>query len=64
MNKQLHALAQKEMMRKEFLTMLGLGAATLMGFSSILKLLNGENPIVHHQPKQAMHDNSSSPYGT
>ena len=40
MQKQLQTLVQKEVTRKEFMATLGLGAATIMGFGSILKLVN------------------------
>jgi hypothetical protein len=41
MNKQLSSLMQKEMTRKEFLAAIGLGIATLLGFGSLLRMLNG-----------------------
>jgi hypothetical protein len=41
MNKQVNQLLQKEMTRQEFLTTIGFGVASLLGLSSILKLLNG-----------------------
>jgi hypothetical protein len=53
MNKQLSALMQKEVTRKEFLAMLGLGVATLLGFGSIIRLLSGNK-----------HDSSVAGYGT
>ena len=43
MNKQLNSLMQKEMTRKEFLATFGLGVATLMGFGSIIRMLNNRN---------------------
>jgi Trp operon repressor len=39
---QLNNLMQKEMSRKEFIATLGLGIASVLGFSSILKLLFGK----------------------
>jgi hypothetical protein len=46
MNKNIKNLMQKEMSRKEFLTTLGFGLATIMGFSSIIKFLTGKsNPF-------------------
>jgi hypothetical protein len=45
MNKQLDVLMHKEMTRKEFLTTLGVGLVTLLGFSSLLRLLTGKQ---HH----------------
>jgi Trp operon repressor len=43
MNKHLETLMQKEMTRREFLTALGLGVATVMGFGSIIRLLSGKH---------------------
>lgn len=43
MQRQVQELLHKEMTRHEFLATLGLGIASLLGFSSILKLLNA-NP--------------------
>lgn len=40
MQKQVQELLHKEMTRQEFITTLGLGLASLMGLSSILKLVN------------------------
>lgn len=42
MNKQLGVLLQKEMTRKEFMATLGFGVASVMGFSSIVKLATGK----------------------
>jgi hypothetical protein len=39
MDKPLQSLMQKEMTRKEFLATIGLGVASVLGFSSLLKLL-------------------------
>lgn len=39
---------QKEMTRKEFLGTLGLGLVSLLGFSSVVHLLNG-NKQLHAQ---------------
>jgi Trp operon repressor len=44
--KKINELLHKEMTRKEFLATLGFGVATLLGFSSALKLITGrENPL-------------------
>jgi hypothetical protein len=43
MNKQLDTLMQKEMTRKEFLATMGLAVASIMGFSSVLRLLGGKS---------------------
>jgi hypothetical protein len=39
MDKPIQTLMQKEMTRKEFLATVGLGVASILGFSSLLKLL-------------------------
>jgi hypothetical protein len=41
--KPLDQLLQKEMNRKEFLLTLGLGTASMFGFSTIIKLLTGRS---------------------
>lgn len=41
-NTQLQDLLQKEMSRKEFLTTLGFGLLSLVGVSSLIKLLSGK----------------------
>jgi hypothetical protein len=43
MSKRIDSLMQREMSRKEFLATLGFGAATLMGFSSILQMVTGKD---------------------
>ncbi|HSX33023.1 MAG TPA: hypothetical protein VLF91_01655 [Candidatus Saccharimonadales bacterium] len=45
MHKQLEAIMQKEMSRKEFLATLGFGVASVFGFSSVLRLLNGKSHV-------------------
>lgn len=55
MNKALNTLLQKEMTRKEFLATLGLGVASLLGFSSVIRLLNS-----HHSQANGY---GSHPYG-
>lgn len=37
------ALMQKEMTRKEFLATMGLAGASILGFSSIVKLVTGKS---------------------
>ena len=39
---QIHNAMQKEMTRKEFLTTLGFGLASLLGFASVIRLLTGK----------------------
>jgi hypothetical protein len=52
MTKPLDQLMQKEMTRKEFLTTLGFGLASLMGLSTIIHMLTGKslthNGVVRH----------------
>lgn len=43
MTKPINVLLQKEMSRKEFVTTLGLGMATVMGFSTIIHMLTGKS---------------------
>lgn len=43
MKNNLNTLLQKEMTRKEFLATLGLGVATVMGLTTVLKMLSGNN---------------------
>ena len=40
-------LTQKEMTRKEFLLVLGLGIASILGFSGLIRLLTGKHPHQH-----------------
>ncbi len=44
----LNDLMEKEMTRKEFLTTLGFGIATILGFSTLLQLLGKKNPLHQH----------------
>ena len=46
---QLNNLMQKEMTRKEFLTTMGFGVASVLGFSSLLKMLFGKGEQHHAQ---------------
>lgn len=43
MTKPVAALMQKEMTRKEFLATLGLAGASVLGFSSVVKLVTGKS---------------------
>jgi hypothetical protein len=45
MNKPLQTLMQKEMTRKEFLGTLGLAVGSVLGFSSVIRMLNGKNQL-------------------
>lgn len=60
MKEQIGELVQKEMTRKEFLTTVGFGVVSIMGFSSLLKLLTGKS----HSLKRNLSDGyGSSAYG-
>lgn len=43
MTKVLHALLQKEMSRKEFLMTAGLAVGSLLGFSTLIRMLTGKS---------------------
>jgi hypothetical protein len=49
MNKQISELTQREITRKEFLTIAGFGIMSIMGIGSIIKLLSGKSTIFNHQ---------------
>jgi len=51
MTKPIHTLMQKDMTRKEFLTAMGFGVASIFGFSTLIHLLTGKSfgPIQHQQ---------------
>jgi hypothetical protein len=57
MTRPLDDLMQKEMTRKEFLAALGFGVASIMGFSTIIRLLTG------HSADSLLHNNKSSSLG-
>jgi hypothetical protein len=52
------AILQREVTRKEFLATLGLGVASVMGFSNLIRLLTGKSVESHLTHK------SSSGYGS
>ena len=58
--KQLNTLMQKEMTRKEFLTTLGFGLASIMGFSTIVHFLFGKG---EHRLHEVGSGYGSSVYG-
>lgn len=45
MNDSLHALMQKEMTRKEFLGVLGVIIASILGITSVLRILGIKEPL-------------------
>jgi hypothetical protein len=59
MKQQINELAQKEVTRKEFLTVLGIGAMSIMGLGTLTKLLSGKSLLKHH----SVQGYGSSPYG-
>ncbi len=62
MNKNLDVLMQKEMSRKEFMMTLGFGLASIMGFSTIVRLLTGKSAD-HHLMGRTSNGYGSTPYG-
>lgn len=48
MNKHLSNLMDKEVSRKEFLTMSGLAVGSIFGFGTVIKLLSGKSLAGHH----------------
>ncbi len=62
MSKPVTALMQKEMSRKEFLTMIAFGTASVLGFSTIIRLLTGKS-VEKHLGRHAGLGYGSSPYG-
>ena len=46
---QIAALAQKEMTRKEFITTMGFGVASIFGFSTVIHLLSGKSGLLAHK---------------
>jgi hypothetical protein len=63
MNKPIDTLLQKEMSRKEFLATLGLGLASIMGFSTIIHLLTGKTFSSHINTHISTSGYGSSAYG-
>jgi hypothetical protein len=56
------ALMQKEVTRKEFLATLALGMASVMGFSTIIKLLTGKS-VGERLEHKASNGYGASAYG-
>jgi hypothetical protein len=59
-SQQVSALMQKEVSRKEFLTLSGLAVASVMGVGSIVKLVTGKSLTTGHN---SAHGYGSSAYG-
>ena len=51
MNAHLSSLMEKEVSRKEFLTMSGLAVASIFGFGTFIKLLTGKSLLSHDSLK-------------
>ncbi len=62
MTQHIENIMQKEMSRKEFLATLGFGMASIMGFSSIIRLLTGKS-IGGHLGRGASSGYGYSSYG-
>ncbi len=60
---QLDKIQQKEVTRKEFLTILGAGLLSIMGLSTILKLLGHKGLLDSPSNHQASSGYGSGPYG-
>jgi hypothetical protein len=62
------AIMQREVTRKEFLATLGLGVASIMGFSTMVRLVTGKSVESHlkltPQDHQAHAGYGASPYGS
>ena len=50
MNRPIDELMQKEMSRKEFLSVIGFGLASLVGLSALLQLLGKTKPEIRQAP--------------
>ncbi len=59
MGKPLDSLLQREMTRKEFLSVLGLGITSILGFSSVWRLFFAK----HDAPATNAKDYGAKPYG-
>lgn len=61
MSKPIDTLLQREMTRKEFMATLALGLGSIMGFSTIIRLLTGKS-LDRHLGHASL-GYGSSPYG-
>jgi hypothetical protein len=57
------AIMQREVTRKEFIGALGLGMASILGFSNIIKLLTGKSLDSHFGHAKATSGYGASTYG-
>lgn len=62
MNTHLSSLMEKEVSRGEFLTMIGLAMASVLGFGTLLKLLTGKS-LDNHKILSSSSGYGSSVYG-
>jgi hypothetical protein len=58
---QVQELLQKELTRKEFMTVAGLGVASIFGLGTIIKLLTGKSSLQHFKSYESGF--GSSDYG-
>jgi len=58
MKTQINDLMQREMSRKEFIAIVGLGLSSVFGLSTIIKLLNGK-PLGHSAARTTGYGSSS-----
>ena len=61
--KQLEEVMSKEVTRKEFLTTLGFGVASILGFSGIMKFVFGRGSTASTSSKTSSLGYGSSAYG-
>jgi hypothetical protein len=61
MNAHLSSLMEKEVSRKEFLTMSGLAVASILGFGTVIKLVTGKSLAGHHALSTSGY--GAAPYG-
>ncbi len=59
---QLEEVVSKEMTRKEFITTLGFGIASILGFSTVLKFIFGKGRA-HNSPVSSSRGYGSNVYG-
>lgn len=62
MNVHVSTLMEKEVSRKEFLSMSGLAIASLLGFGTIIQLVTGKS-LLHGSSHQVVSGYGSSSYG-
>lgn len=63
MYKHVDTLMKREMSRQDFLKTLGIGALSLFGFSSVIKMMSGMNGGTSSHHKIVTNGYGSTPYG-